>query len=69
LNAGRIAGAGLDVLSMEPPPADHPLFNAKNCVITPHLAWASVAARRRLLGIVAANLRAFLGGTPVNVVS
>jgi glycerate dehydrogenase len=69
LNAGRIAGAGLDVLAVEPPPADHPLFSAKNCLITPHLAWASVEARRRLLGIVAANLRAFLAGAPVNVVS
>lgn len=69
LNSGRIAGAGLDVLSVEPPAADHPLFTARNCVITPHLAWASVAARRRLLGIVAANLRAFIDGTPANVVS
>jgi glycerate dehydrogenase len=69
LNSGRIAGAGLDVLSVEPPAADHPLFSVRNCVITPHLAWASVAARRRLLGIVAANLRAFMDGTPANVVS
>jgi glycerate dehydrogenase len=69
LNAGRIAGAGLDVLGVEPPPADHPLFTARNCLITPHLAWASVEARRRLLGIVSANLRAFLAGKPVNVVS
>jgi glycerate dehydrogenase len=69
LNAGRIAGAGLDVLSVEPPPAGHPLFTAKNCVVTPHLAWASTAARRRLMGIVAENLRAFLRGSPVNVVS
>lgn len=69
LNGGRLAGAGLDVLSAEPPPADHPLLTARNCLITPHLAWASGAARRRLLREVAANLRAFLSGSPRNVVN
>ena len=69
LNAGRIAGAGLDVLSLEPPRADNPLLTAKNCLITPHIAWATRAARERLLGIVVANVRAFLAGAPVNVVN
>jgi glycerate dehydrogenase len=69
LNAGQIAGAGLDVLSTEPPKADNPLLSARNCVITPHIAWASRAARGRLLGVVTANIRAFAQGTPQNVVS
>ena len=69
LNAGRIAGAGLDVLSAEPPAPGNPLFTAKNCLITPHIAWASKAARVRLLGIVVENVRAFLAGTPMNVVN
>ena len=68
LNAGTIAGAGLDVLSTEPPKADNPLLSAKNCLITPHIAWASRAARTRLLGVVVANIRAFLDGKPQNVV-
>ncbi len=69
LNCGRIAGAGLDVLSIEPPPADNPLLRAKNCCITPHVAWATAAARKRLLDTVVANVRAFLAGKPENVVS
>jgi len=69
LNAGRIAGAGLDVLSAEPPPADNPLLRAKNCVVTPHLAWAARGSRARLLDISIANVRAFLAGRPVNVVN
>ena len=69
LNAGRIAGAGLDVLSAEPPATDNPLLTAKNCLITPHIAWASRAARERLLAIVVENLRAFLAGEPENVVN
>lgn len=69
LAAGRIAGAGLDVLSVEPPPADHPLLQAPNCVITPHIAWATRAARSRLLDIVVANIAAFQAGRPQNVVS
>ena len=69
LNAGRIAGAGLDVLSTEPPPADNPLLRAKNCCMTPHIAWATRAARQRLLDIAVANVRAFLAGTPQNVVN
>jgi glycerate dehydrogenase len=69
LKAGTIAGAGLDVLSAEPPAADNPLLSAPNCVITPHVAWASVDARRRLVSAAADNLRAFLAGKPVNVVN
>ena len=69
LNADRIAGAGLDVLSAEPPASSNPLLTAKNCLITPHIAWASKAARERLLGIVVENVRNFLVGKPANVVN
>ncbi len=69
LNAGKIAGAGLDVLSREPPEADNPLLKAKNCYITPHIAWATRAARQRLMDIAVANIRAFLNGKPQNVVT
>jgi glycerate dehydrogenase len=69
LNEGRIAGAGLDVLCVEPPQAGHPLFTAKNCLITPHIGWASREARVRLIAAVAANLRAFLAGQPIHVVN
>ena len=68
LNAGRIAGAGLDVLSVEPPPSGNPLLNAKNCLITPHIAWASRAARARLMQVAVANVRAFIAGRPQNIV-
>lgn len=69
LNADRLAGAGLDVLIDEPPKADNPLLTAKNCIITPHIAWASRDARIRLIHIVAENLQAFLEGHPIHVVS
>ena len=69
LNAGRIAGAGLDVLAVEPPQSDNPLLGARNCYVTPHIAWATRAARQRLLTIVVENLRAFLAGQPQNVVN
>ncbi len=69
LNSGQIAGVGLDVLSVEPPPAGHPLFSAKNVLITPHIAWATQEARQRLLHTAVANLEAFLAGNPQNVVS
>ena len=69
LNAGKLAGAGLDVLSTEPPPADNPLIGAKNCIVTPHIAWATLAARKRLLDVTVSNLKAFLEGTPKNIVN
>lgn len=69
LGAGKLGGAALDVLREEPVRPDNPLLKAPNCLITPHVAWASVEARRRLLGIAAANLRAFLAGNPQNVVN
>ena len=68
LNQGRIAGAGLDVLSKEPPLIDHPLLRAKNCFISPHIAWATLAARERLLKQAVENIKAFLAGNPVNVI-
>lgn len=68
LNEGRIAAAGLDVLSKEPADASCPLLGARNCFITPHVAWASVEARQRLLDITVENIRAFLNGAAVNVV-
>lgn len=69
LNLGRIAGAGVDVLSVEPPRPDNPLLQAKNCVITPHIAWATRSARQRLLQASIDNLSAYAAGTPQNVVS
>jgi glycerate dehydrogenase len=68
LQEGRIAGAGLDVLSVEPPPPDHPLVLARNCYITPHIAWATREARGRLLSVVIGNIKAFLEGHPQNCV-
>lgn len=69
LNSGRIAGAGLDVVRVEPPTGANPLFSAKNCYVTPHIAWATRAARSRLLDTVVANVAAFLQGRPQNVVN
>ncbi|MFM8706906.1 MAG: D-2-hydroxyacid dehydrogenase [Planctomycetia bacterium] len=72
LDEGRIAGAGLDVLSVEPPPASNPLLQlhqSRNCIITPHIAWATRNARRRLIEVTAANLRAFVAGRPQHVVN
>jgi glycerate dehydrogenase len=69
LNNDVIAGAGIDVLSAEPPSKDNPLFRAKNCIITPHIAWATKEARERLMDITEKNLAAFLKGEPVNVVN
>ena len=68
LNNGTIAGAGLDVLSTEPPAGDNPLLSAKNCVITPHIAWASREARTRLIAIAADNLTSFMAKNPKNTV-
>jgi len=69
LNNEVIAGAGLDVLSSEPPEKDNPLLKAKNCYITPHIAWATRSARQRLLKVVVDNVAAFLAGNPQNVVN
>lgn len=69
LNENRLLGAGIDVMEQEPPRADDPLLTAKNCMITPHIAWASREARIRLVEAVAENLRAFQNGTPIHVVN
>jgi len=68
LNEDEIAGAALDVLSVEPPKAENSLLKAKNCLITPHISWATKEARERLMNITADNLDAFINGKPVNVV-
>lgn len=68
LREGRIAGAALDVLEQEPPPADHPLREAPHCLITPHVAWCAREARQRLLQTSIDNLRAFQQGSPINLV-
>jgi glycerate dehydrogenase len=67
LNAGQIAGAALDVLSAEPPPAENPLLTARNCLITPHIAWASGSARARLLEVVVSNVKAWRAGSARNI--
>lgn len=69
LEAGTIAGAGLDVLAQEPPAKDNPLMHAPNCLITPHVAWATLESRQRLMKMTAENIRAFAQGAPVNVVN
>lgn len=69
LRKKEIAGAGLDVLSQEPPEKDNPLFNAPNCLITPHIAWAGTETRERLLAIFFKNIKAFIEGSPINVVN
>ncbi|HEY2016527.1 MAG TPA: NAD(P)-dependent oxidoreductase, partial [Bryobacteraceae bacterium] len=68
LNAGRLAGAGLDVLTVEPPTEHNPLLSARNCLVTPHIAWATKEARSRLMEAAVANIAAFLAGEPRNVV-
>ena len=68
LDAGIIAGAAVDVMATEPPQEDNPLLNAKNIIITPHIAWATKEARTRMLDIVISNLAAWQEGKPVNVV-
>jgi glycerate dehydrogenase len=69
LNNDRLAGAAVDVLSSEPPSPNNPLLRAKNCIVTPHIAWATKEARTRLLDTAVANVRTFLDGHPVNVVN
>jgi len=67
LNTGQIAGAAVDVLSTEPPPEGNPLLTARNCIVTPHIAWATLAARKRLMATVVGNVKAWIEGKPVNV--
>ena len=69
LNTGIIAGVGVDVLSTEPPKPDNPLLTAKNCFITPHIAWAAFETRERLMDILKENIFAYLDGKPQNVVN
>lgn len=69
LESGKIAGAGLDVLSTEPPTADNPLIGAKNCIITPHIAWSLQETRQRLIHLLCENIRAFQAGQPINQVN
>lgn len=69
LQSGTIAGAGLDVVAVEPMAADNPLLTAPHCIITPHIAWASLAARQRLMTILTENVASFLAGNPANVVN
>ncbi len=69
LESGKLCGVGVDVADMEPLPVDSPLLRAPNCVITPHIAWAPLEARQRLMDIAVSNLRCFLTGSPENVVN
>ena len=69
LNTGKVAGAAVDVVSTEPIQMDNPLLEAKNCIITPHIAWAPKESRQRLMDIAINNLKAYAEGTPVNVVN
>lgn len=69
LEAGRISGAAVDVVSREPISGENPLLRAKNCIVTPHIAWATLSARRRLMETTAENVKAFLSGHPINVVN
>lgn len=69
LASGLLAGAGLDVVAHEPMLPDNPLLTAPNCIFTPHIAWASLAARKRLMDILVANLNSYLAGNPINVVN
>jgi glycerate dehydrogenase len=69
LESGKVYAAGVDVVSVEPIRAGNPLLKAKNCIITPHISWAPVESRRRLMNIAVENLKAFIEGKPVNVVN
>lgn len=69
LNTGTLAGAAVDVVSTEPIRPDNPLLAAENCLITPHMAWATLSARKRLMGTTAENIRAFIQGHPINAVN
>ena len=69
LHSGKVAGAGLDVLAVEPARMDNPLLKEENCLVTPHIAWAPKESRQRLMDIAVENLKAFLAGAPQNVVN
>ena len=69
LNSGKVYAAGLDVVSSEPISGDNPLLHAKNCIITPHISWASIESRRRIIASTAENIRSWLAGAPRNVVN
>ena len=69
LNSGKLAGAGLDVVYTEPIRADNPLLKARNCIITPHISWAPIESRQRIMDTTVANVKAFLDGAPINVVN
>ena len=69
LNSGKVAAAGLDVVSTEPIRGDNPLLTAKNCIITPHMSWGSRSSRQRIMDCTVGNVRAFLAGQPQNVVN
>ena len=69
LESGKVAGAALDVVSTEPIRGDNPLLHAKNCILTPHISWAPIESRRRIMDCSVENAKAFLNGTPVNVVN
>jgi len=69
LETGKVAAAAIDVASREPILADNPLLTAKNCIMTPHIAWASKEARQRLMNSTVENLEAYLTGNPINVVN
>ena len=69
MNAEQIAGAACDVVSTEPVSADNPLLTAKNAIVTPHIAWATLEARKRLMKTTAENIAAFAAGKPINVVN
>ena len=69
LNSGKVMAAGLDVVSTEPIKNNNPLLFAKNCLITPHISWASKESRKRLMDIAVSNLQEFLNGTPKNIVN
>ncbi len=69
LNSGKVAAAGVDVVSTEPIKGDNPLLTAKNCIITPHISWASKEARERIMVCTEQNVRAYIEGSPVNVIN